>query len=61
MDGKVRVEMTGGRVSAPHIDPAALRIRAAADSFRARDKATEGVNRSMDAIRRISEQHRKRR
>jgi hypothetical protein len=102
MDGKIRVELTGGRVSALHIDPAALRIPAgelstvimeaanaaldamraamtaslpsppsldqmtrtlneiSADSFRALDKTTEGVRRSMDAVRRISEQHRKR-
>lgn len=101
MDGKVRVEVTGGRVSALHIDPAALRIPAgelstvimaatnaaldsmraamtaslpsppsldqltrtlneiSADSFRTLDKTTEGINRSMDAVRRISEQHRK--
>jgi hypothetical protein len=30
------------------------------DSFRAMDKATEGIRQSMDAIQRISEQHRKR-
>ena len=102
MDGKVRVEVVGGRVSALNIDPAALRSPAgelatvimeatnsaldamqaamtaalpsppsldqmtrtlneiASDSFRAMDKATEGVRQSMDAIQRISERHRKR-
>jgi YbaB/EbfC DNA-binding family protein len=102
MDGKVRVEITGGRVSALHLDPAALRIPAgelatsvmeatnaaldamraamaaslpsppsldrmtrtlneiSSDSFRAMDKATEGIRQSMDAIQRISEQHRRR-
>ncbi|MBN6034047.1 YbaB/EbfC family nucleoid-associated protein [Amycolatopsis sp. 195334CR] len=102
MDGKVRVEITGARVSALHIDPAALRIPAgelatvvmeatnmaldamraamttslpsppsldqmtrtlneiSSDSFRAMDNATEGIRRSMDAIQRISEQHRER-
>ncbi|HET6707500.1 YbaB/EbfC family nucleoid-associated protein [Amycolatopsis sp.] len=102
MDGKVRVEVTGGRVSALRIDPAALRIPAgelatavmdatnaaldamraamaaslpnppspdrmtrtlneiSSDSFRAMDKATEGIRRSMNAIQRISEQHRQR-
>jgi hypothetical protein len=102
MDGKVRVEITGGRVSDLRLDPAALRIPAgelatavmeatnaaldamraamtaslpslpsldqmtrtlneiSADSFRAMDKATEGIRQSMDAIQRISEQHRQR-
>jgi hypothetical protein len=102
MDGKVRVEITGGRMTALHIDPAVLRSPASelstaimeatnvaldamrtamvaslpsppsldqmtrtlseisSDSFRAMDKATEGIRQSMDAIQRISEQHRKR-
>ncbi len=102
LDGKVRVEITGGRVSALHLDPAVLRIPAgelatvvmeatnaaldamraamtaslpspasldqmtrtlneiSSDSFRALDKATEGIRQSMNAVQRISEQHRKR-
>lgn len=101
LDGRLHVEVTGGRISELTLDRRVMRMQSeelaaaivkavnaaiedmtsqaaatvpeapsmdemsrtlaeiSADSFRAMNEATEGIHRSMDAVRRISELHRR--
>jgi signal transduction histidine kinase len=57
----MRAAMTASLPSPASLDQMTRTLNEiSSDSFRALDKATEGIRQSMNAVQRISEQHRKR-